>query len=285
MTEASGNLYGTIDSGNDHTWKTHIVPSDSALAVVVNAAVPEAAGFVLATAGFVGRCGWRRQIRPRHALARIVSRLVDRDIIDNSSATGPFVVPPAELLKSSADGAIDALPGDVLTEVAVYVRDCLQKSALSEGSEQSEHSISMAWKFAAEWTDCLASFLADVWDDDKFSDEAASQLTRWVAEEMLAFLTRRPLLHPIGDTMAVFDANAVLRTAIIHFASVQDAQRASTGLRILARAICLDTRDDSPSVGSADDVFRRGHLPPDIAYGNGAVVSCDTNQCYESLFC
>ena len=88
MTDASGNFYGTIDSGNYHAWKTHIGPSDSASAIVVNAAIPEAAGFISAATGCVGLSRWRRQIRPRHALARIVSRLVDRDSNDNSSATG-----------------------------------------------------------------------------------------------------------------------------------------------------------------------------------------------------
>jgi predicted Zn-dependent protease len=151
-----------------------------------------------------------------------------------------FIVPPPEMLKLWADEAIDAPPGDALLDVAVYLHDSLRDPGLHCGLEQCEPPMPVALKLVTAWTHSIATFIADVWGDEKYSLSTAEKLTNWAGEELIPSLPRGLWLHPVGHNLARFEASSVLRMAMIQFATIRDADRASIGLATLGKSVGLD---------------------------------------------
>lgn len=151
-----------------------------------------------------------------------------------------FLVPPPALLLAWARESIDNLPGDALLDVAAYLHDCLRDHGLHCGPEESTPPMPMAVKLMTSWLDSIMRFLADVWADDAFSNDAASYLTRWIGEE---FIPSCPLglgFSPVGQRLARVGSDAALRMAMVQMTGVQDQRRANLGLRTLAEALGVD---------------------------------------------
>lgn len=151
-----------------------------------------------------------------------------------------FLVPPAEILFELALGAADSPPGDALLDVAFYLHDCLRDPGLHCGLEQSEPPLPMAVKLAAEWGNAITAFLPMVWRDSRFSEDAASRLTRWVGEELLPSCPRGLASQPMGYNLARAERLAMMAGFMVHFAVVPDRRRANLALRILAETSGMD---------------------------------------------
>lgn len=148
-----------------------------------------------------------------------------------------FLVPTASILHVWARESTTVPPGDAMLDASFYLHDCLRDPGLLCGFEQSEPPMPMALKFVTAWVQSVATFLADVWNDDHFSDESAATLTRWVAEELIPSCPRGLWWHQVGLNLARFEAKSTFQMAMVKFPFVSDMRRANLGLRTLAQSL------------------------------------------------
>ena len=151
-----------------------------------------------------------------------------------------FLVPPPALFLAWARESMDNLPGDTLLDVAVYLHDCLRDAGLHCGLEQSVPPMPMAMRLVTSWFESIAGFIAGIWGDSTFSDDAATRLTWWVGEELIPSSPLGLWLRPIGQNIARMAPNAAVRMAMVELTRLPDMRRASLGLRTLAEAVGLD---------------------------------------------
>ncbi len=154
-----------------------------------------------------------------------------------------FVVPTPALLVCWAEEAIANPPGDALIDVAVYLHDCLRDPGIHCGMEASTPPMPMAGKLVTAWLDAIATFLANIWEDNRFSEEFATGLTNWVGEELLPSCPRGLWFQQVGQNLAKVSPNAILKMCMVQMVGVSSRHRASLGLRTLANA--LGVTDDT----------------------------------------
>ena len=151
-----------------------------------------------------------------------------------------FLIPDAITLKSYADDCRNNLPGDSLLDVAEYLHGCLRDPGLHCGIEDSEPPMPMAAKLATTWMDVVVTFLTYIWNDGEYSESEARQLTLWAGEELIPVCPRGMWWGRAGLNLARILDSSALQSAFVHFASVEDLNRANVGLRTLAEALGLD---------------------------------------------
>ncbi len=154
-----------------------------------------------------------------------------------------FLVPTPEILMEWAINSRDRLPGGTFIDAAVYLHESLRDPGLFCGLEESDPPMPMAAKLVLAWMDSITKFLASLWSSKEFSDAQASRLTLWVGEEMIPSCPPRLWYERIGFNLANCEAQSLLSMAMVQFAVVEDADRASLGLRVLASAMGL-TEDE-----------------------------------------
>ncbi len=148
-----------------------------------------------------------------------------------------FLVPSSEILYAWAEESAENLPGPALLDAAFYLHDSLRDPGLHCGPEQSDPPMPMAIKYVTAWMNSTASFLAKVWSDGKFSEEACVVLTMWVGEELIPSCPRGLWYNQIGYNIAQRERLSVLSMAMVQFTSIHDRGRANRALRTLAEAL------------------------------------------------
>ena len=151
-----------------------------------------------------------------------------------------FLVPRSSFLIQWVRDSLPQLPGDALIDVAAYMHDCLRDPGLHCGMENSDPPMPIAARLVTSWTETIADFLADLWDDSSMSDEIATRLTTWAGEECTPSCPRGMWFHPVGDNLARNEPSIALKMAMVRFATVKDQRRANLGLRTLADALAID---------------------------------------------
>lgn len=168
-----------------------------------------------------------------------------------------FLTPPPSLLLAWARQSVDNLPGDALLDVAAYLHDCLRDPGLHCGLEQSDPPMPMAAKLVTAWIDSIGTFLANVWNEAQFTDESATNLTRWVAEEFIPSCPKGLWWHPVGVNLARIEAKSTLTMAMVKFTEVREARRANQGLRVLAQGLGLTDDEFLTAAVEATNAVRR----------------------------
>lgn len=148
-----------------------------------------------------------------------------------------FLIPTPALLLSWAREAVANPPGDALLDVAVYLHDSLRDPGLHCGMEASTPPMPMAGKITTAWLGSIATFLADFWNDDDFSDDVASQFTSWIGEELLPSCPHGLWFQPVGQNLAKVSPNAILQMCMVKMVGVASQRRANLCLRTLANAL------------------------------------------------
>ncbi len=96
-----------------------------------------------------------------------------------------FLVVPAAVLYRLAAKYAENLPGVELRDVAAYVHDCMRDPGLFTGPEPTEPPRLVATSFYQAWVQEAAEFIALVWAEGQFPQEAATSLTDWIVSELL----------------------------------------------------------------------------------------------------
>lgn len=191
----------------------------------------------------------------------------DAKLIDDDAVAGDFirlmkwryrfVIPPAGILLFWARGSLGNLPGPELITCAVYVQDCLRDPGLFTGLEQSEPPMPMALKLVTAWTDVLTDFLFAVWNDESFAETEASDLTRWIGEELVPSCPPGLWLHAIGHNLSRGQVPALLTLTMVRFTTIRNVSRANHGLRVLAQSLGVDDERFTLIAAEAIDALRR----------------------------
>ncbi|QDU94484.1 tetratricopeptide repeat protein [Lignipirellula cremea] len=127
-------------------------------------------------------------------------------------------------------------PAD-LRKVARYVHDCMRDPGLFAGPEATTPPIPLAYRFYQDWLHTIAHFVADLWQNESFSEERAIEVTRWAMSELVPTIPRG-LGAAIGR-IADFSAFTVLHFAMLRLCRSADSTRANAGLRTMATALGL----------------------------------------------
>jgi tetratricopeptide (TPR) repeat protein len=168
-----------------------------------------------------------------------------------------FLVPSPVFLLAWAREYIGNLPGDALLDTAYYLHDSLRDPGLHCGFESTSPPMPMAAKFVTTWIDSIVTFLADVWDDDRFSDQAATSLTEWVGSELVPSCPRGLAFHQVGLNIAWAEVHSLIGMAFVKFTGVGNRIRANTGLRVLASALGMDEHEFLKQAAEAIHAIRR----------------------------
>ena len=110
----------------------------------------------------------------------------------------------------------------------------------------------MAVKYVIAWITAIVSFLAKVWSDARFSEEACAALTRWVGEEFIPSCPRGLWYHETGHNVARGERLSVFSIAMVQFSGITDLGRANRALRTLAESLGIS--DDQYLVATADTI-------------------------------
>ncbi len=149
-----------------------------------------------------------------------------------------FVLPSASILKTFAEQYRTNPPGRALQETAEYVHDCMRDSGLFGGPENTDLKDSMAMRLNISWLRVIAEFIMSVWDDDKFSEVAAKQLTEWCVREFLPSHPR--VVHGnVKVRIGSMTARLLLSHALINTKSLANGKRVSDAMKAMKDALKL----------------------------------------------
>ncbi|HEX8520932.1 MAG TPA: hypothetical protein VF669_01665 [Tepidisphaeraceae bacterium] len=152
-----------------------------------------------------------------------------------------FIVLSGEHLKRLADRHHSTLPGADLVAVANYVHDCMSDPGLFGGLEPTEPPVSMAIRLFQSWSSSIAEFVMTLWADMGYEKEEATALTLWAARELLPSPPKVMGLNSVAAAMV--SRRAVIARAMIAACSIENSERASEGLRMLAAGLGLTERE------------------------------------------
>jgi tetratricopeptide (TPR) repeat protein len=149
-----------------------------------------------------------------------------------------FLVPSAEVLVEIASGFIGSPPGQPLRDVSHYVHDCMRDTGLFGGLEATSPQVSMAMHLFQEWSRLVGEFVAMVWLDPRFDDDAASKLTDWAVRECLPGPPRS--VPPMAQNLLCgVVPQSVLIGALMSARAMRNPARTNRALRELSRALGL----------------------------------------------
>ena len=152
-----------------------------------------------------------------------------------------FVLPPARILKALAQQYRANPPGQGLQEAAEYVHDCMRDAGLLGGPEKTDLKDSMAIRLYLSWLSIIAEFLVTVWDDESFSEQTASRLTKWSIQELVPSPPR--VLHgSMKARIGSMTPRLLLSQALISSSMLFKGSRLSEAMKALKEALKL--RDD-----------------------------------------
>jgi tetratricopeptide (TPR) repeat protein len=153
-----------------------------------------------------------------------------------------FIVPTAKILKTYAAQYRMNPPGLPLQEVAEYVHDCMRDTGLFGGLEKTDFTQSMSMQLYMSWMQILASWIVDLWLDDKISKGAASRLTEWCVQE---FLPSQPRVVPgaIKGRMGSLVEKILITHMLLNSNSIDDDERVSDALMAVKSALKLSQEE------------------------------------------
>lgn len=160
-----------------------------------------------------------------------------------------FLKFPRPLLSYFARKFADGLPGRPLFEIANYLHDCCSDGALLFGREKADPPASMGMAWAMSWTRNVASALADIWQDESFTDEQAGRLTTWVAQSLIP---SHFAACPLADAQLFFSIlpRLVVSHYLLRTVTNVKISRQHLGLTMLCSALGLN--DDEYSLITSD---------------------------------
>jgi len=144
-----------------------------------------------------------------------------------------FILPSASILKTIADRFAGRPPGKDLRDIAAYVHDCMRDPGLLSGPEPTTPPLPVAFRLHQDWAMTISRFLTDIWaDEEKWTEDNATELTRWATTQFLPSSPRGMGLP--GIRLASFMSDTVLSQALIHSVQIRDSARANTALLAIA---------------------------------------------------
>lgn len=96
-----------------------------------------------------------------------------------------FLIPDEIVLLHFAKEFNKALPGQALITIAEYGRKCMEDQGLFMGMELTEPPTPLGIKLYTIWTSRWITFLAELWQDESFNEDALMQLTKIVVRQFL----------------------------------------------------------------------------------------------------
>jgi tetratricopeptide (TPR) repeat protein len=149
-----------------------------------------------------------------------------------------FLVPPVAVLLECAHRYRARPPGRELREVARYAHDCMRDPGLFNGPERTDPPAPMAVRLAEAWAALAGEFVVEVWADDRFTEEASRELTRWAVEELLPSPPRTLPPH-LQRVLAILGPMSVLSGALSQAVAHGPSPRTRQGFEALRQALGL----------------------------------------------
>lgn len=180
--------------------------------------------------------------------------LVSNDIIQLMRWRYRFLLPEARHLKTAALRSRSDLPGPELREIAGYVQESMRDPGLFCGPEEADLPTPIAFKYFMAWNEVCVEFLGSLWEDSSIESPQLEALTRWCIDSLLPSVPRRMLYSPVGRRLGNFIPKAFMLIAMVRFATVRPAERASEALRLMADVLGM-TEDEfyAAAAEAADD--------------------------------
>jgi tetratricopeptide (TPR) repeat protein len=94
-----------------------------------------------------------------------------------------FLIPDERILLYFAKEFNKALPGQALITIAEYGRKCMEDRGLFMGMELTEPPTPLGIKLYTIWTSRWITFLAELWQDESFNEDALMKLTQIVVRQ------------------------------------------------------------------------------------------------------
>ena len=212
-----------------------------------------------------------KQGAPRAAFGTdaVIHALATHDWLDASGAAEAmltllrwgyrFILPSITILKTYATQYRGNPPGLHLREVAEYVHDCMRDMGLFGGPENTDLKDSMAMRLYRSWVNHLAEWLVDIWSDDGFTDDTATQLTDWCVKE---FLPSQPRVVPgsIKARIGSLTAKLLISHMLLKQNFASQNERMSTAMEVVKVALDLSDEDYLRIVTEILNDFRRTEL-------------------------
>lgn len=96
-----------------------------------------------------------------------------------------FLVPDEEVLLYFAKEYINAPPGAALIAIAEYGRKCMEDRGLFMGLEPTDPPMPLGVKLYTLWSSCWVKLLIQIWQDETFSNDVRTTITKVVYEQFL----------------------------------------------------------------------------------------------------
>jgi tetratricopeptide (TPR) repeat protein len=153
-----------------------------------------------------------------------------------------FLLPSTTILKTYAAQYRKNPPGLPLREVAEYVHDCMRDTGLFGGPENTDLKESMAMRLYMSWVKCLAEWLVDIWSDDDFTDDTATQFTVWCVKE---FMPSQPgVVHgSVKFRMGSLAGKHLISHMLLNLNFAAGGERMSTAMKTVQAALKLTDED------------------------------------------
>ena len=145
-----------------------------------------------------------------------------------------FLVVLPSYLKVAADRSKENLPGPELRSIGMYVQQSMKDPGLLCGLEPSTPPMPIAWKYFMSWKDNVIDFLGLVWQDESYSDDQKTSVSRWCLSSLFPAIPNGLMYSQIGRRLGSFLPRAFLMAAMIRFSTIQPIESANRALRLFA---------------------------------------------------
>lgn len=164
-----------------------------------------------------------------------------------------FVVPTKHILIALAKRYKKHPPGKDLQDVALYIHDCMRDLGLFTGHENTTLKETMAARLYATWTRTTTEFLAGIWADSQFSEEAAKKITEWALKEFSPSLPKNTSANNRHISEALPKATFDYFLALTF--NIDDTSRANKALQIIASGLNMSEIEYFKAVSEVVDKY------------------------------
>ncbi len=162
-----------------------------------------------------------------------------------------FIIIPPHVLNHFATSFREALPGDDLKKLAVYIHDCMRDEGLNSSMQPTDPPTPMSARYLITWITNIAEFLTDAWLDSGLRDEQLENLTDWVLFEMLPSVPRtlKGLLHMNAGNLVY---RTLISNMLIYSMTAEYPNRLDQAMKKIKESIRMP---DSEYFGIATEVL------------------------------
>lgn len=200
---------------------------------------------------------------PSFSTDRVLLKLFEEKLLDIETLSDAFltlmkwryrfIVPTKHIMVFLAKRYKKHPPGQDLQEVALYLHDCIRDPGLFAGPENTTLKESMAAKLYATWTRLITEFLAGIWADSEFSEEAAKKTTEWTLKEFSPSVPK----NIISNNLQMLE---VLPKVIFDYFlaltfTIDDTSRANRALQAIAQGLHMSESEYFKAVSEMVDKY------------------------------